>query len=106
MNCRQTGVTSLNVTTTNGSTLDIKMNSEKVEPLCFPLLFPHGEAGYTNAQKDHISPLQYVMARMLRHEKIYGQWMTAPVRHSDNPQVIDQCTVKPFESDEDIDQEG
>jgi hypothetical protein len=35
-NCRQTGVTSrLNVTTTNGSTLDVKMNSEKVKPLCF-----------------------------------------------------------------------
>jgi hypothetical protein len=57
------------VTTTNGSISDMKMNSEKVEPLCFPLLFPNGEAGYTNAQKDHISQLQYVMTRMLRAEK-------------------------------------
>jgi hypothetical protein len=72
----------------------------------FPLLFPHGEAGSTNDQKDHISPLQYVMARMLRPEKIYGHWMTAPARHLDNPQIIDHCTGEPFESDEDIDQEG
>jgi hypothetical protein len=57
------------------------MNSEKVEPLCFPLLFPHGEAGYTNNQKDHISQLQYVMARIPRPEKIYGQWMTATARY-------------------------
>jgi hypothetical protein len=53
------------------------MNSEKVELLCFLLLFPHGEAGYTNTQKDQISLLQYVMAGLMRPEKIYGQWMTA-----------------------------
>ncbi len=85
------------------------MSSEKVEPLCFLLFFPHGEAEYTNAQKDHINninPLQYVMARLLRPEKIYGQWMTAAARHLDNPQVIDCCKGKPFESDEDINQEG
>jgi hypothetical protein len=45
------------------------------------------------------------MAKMLRPEKIHGQWLTAPVRHSDNRQVIDCCTGKPFETDEDIDQE-
>jgi hypothetical protein len=78
MNCRQTVATTLNVTTTNGSISDVKMNSERVEPLCFLLLFPRGESGYRNTQKDHISPLQYVMARMLRAEKIYGQSMTAP----------------------------
>jgi hypothetical protein len=46
------------------------------------------------------------MARMLRPEKIHVQLMIAPARHSDYPQVIDSCTDKPFESDEDIDQEG
>ena len=86
--------------------MDVKMNSEKVESLCFPLLFPHGEAGYTNNQKDHISPSQYVIARMLRPEKIDGKWMTAPARHLHNPQIIDRCTGEPFESYEDIDQEG
>ncbi len=34
MNCRQT--VSLQVTTTNGSISDVKMNSEKVEGLCYP----------------------------------------------------------------------
>jgi hypothetical protein len=34
-NCRQTGFTTLNVTSTNGSILDMKLNSEKVEPLWF-----------------------------------------------------------------------
>jgi hypothetical protein len=106
MNYRQTGVSSLNMTTTNGSILDVNMNSEKVEGLCFPLLFPHGEAGYTNDQKDHLSPSQYAMARMLRPEKLNGQYMTAVARYSYNPQFIDGCTGKPFELDEDIDQEG
>jgi hypothetical protein len=37
INCRQTGVMSLQVTTTNGSISDVKMNLEKVEGLCYPL---------------------------------------------------------------------
>ncbi len=52
MTCRQTGVMSLQVTTTNGSISDVKMNSEKVEGLCYPLLFPHGEPRFTNEMKD------------------------------------------------------
>ncbi len=35
------------------------MDSEKVEGLCFPLLFPHGEPGYTNASKSGMSPDEY-----------------------------------------------
>ncbi len=66
MNCRQTGVMSLQVKTTNGGISDVKMNSEHVEGLCYPLLFPHGEPGFKNEMKaDHISPVNYVMARML-----------------------------------------
>ncbi len=56
MNCRQTGVMSLQVTTTNGRISDVKMNLEKVESLCYPLLFPHGELGITNEMKGTISP--------------------------------------------------
>ncbi len=80
MNCRQTGVMSLQVTTTNGSIWDVKMNLEKVEGRCYPLLFPHGEPGFTNEMKDHISPVDYVMARMLMPEKIECKYMTAPAR--------------------------
>ncbi len=65
MNYRQTGVMSLQVTTTNGSISDVNMNLEKVEGLCHPLLFSHGEPGFTNEMKDQISPADYVMARML-----------------------------------------
>jgi hypothetical protein len=46
MNCRRTGVISLQVTTTNGSISDVKMNSEPVEGLFYPLLFPRGEPGF------------------------------------------------------------
>ena len=70
MNCRQTGVMSLQVTTTNGCKSDVKMNSEHVEGLCYPLLFPHGEPGFTNEMKDCISPVDYVMVRMLMPKKI------------------------------------
>jgi hypothetical protein len=70
MNCRWTGVMSLQVTTTNGSISDVKMNLEHVEGLCYPLLFPHGEPGLTNEMKDCISPANFVMARMLMPEKI------------------------------------
>jgi len=37
--------------THTNSVSDGNMDSEKVEGLCFPLLFPHGEPGYTNASK-------------------------------------------------------
>jgi hypothetical protein len=45
------------------------MDSEKVEGLWFPLLFPHGEPGYTYSSKSCLSPDEYVMAKMLRPEK-------------------------------------
>ncbi len=81
MNCRQTGVMSLQVTTTNGSISDAKMNSEKVEGLCYPLLFLHGEPGFTNEMKVHMSSVDYVMGRMLMPEKIGHKYMTAPARY-------------------------
>ncbi len=89
MNCRQTGVMSLQVTTTNGSISDVKINSEKVEGLCCPLLFPHGEPGFKNEMKDHISQADYVMARMLMLEKIGRKYMTAPARYYSETQTID-----------------
>ena len=48
-----------------------------MEGLCFSLLFPYGEPGYTNLGKSCLSPDEYVMAKMLRPEKIYGEYMTA-----------------------------
>ncbi len=63
--------------THTNSVSDINMDSEKVEGLCFPLLFLHGEPGYTNLSKSRLSPDECVMAKMLRPEKIYGEYMTA-----------------------------
>ena len=88
MNCRWTGVMSLQVTTTNGSISDVKTNLEHVEGLCYPLLFPHGEPGFANEMKDHISPADYVMARMLVPEKIGRKYMTAPARYYSETQII------------------
>ncbi len=104
MNCRQTGFMSIQVTTTNGSLSYVKMNSEKVEGLCYPLLFPHGEPGLTNEMKDHISPAGYVMARMLMPKKIGCKYMTAPARYYSETLIIDCHTGEPFASDEDVDQ--
>jgi hypothetical protein len=88
MNCRRTGVMSLQVTTTNHSISDVKMNSEHVDGLCYPLLFPHGEPGLTNEMKDCISTADYVMARMLMPEKIGHKYMTAPARYYSETQII------------------
>ncbi len=77
VNNRQTGAIKLQVRTNTGNVSDINMDSEKVEGLCFPLLLPRAEPGYTNASKSRLSPDEYVMARLLRPEKNCGKYMTA-----------------------------
>ncbi len=67
--------------TTNGSISDRKMNLEKVEGLCYPLFIPHGEPGFPNEMKDHISPADYVMGGMLMPKNIGRKYMTAPARY-------------------------
>jgi hypothetical protein len=71
------------------------MDSEKVEGLCFPLLFPHAEPGYTNVSKSRLGPDEYVMARLLRPEKIHGKYMTATAAQEPY-QCIDSRTGEPF----------
>jgi hypothetical protein len=95
---------SLQVTTTNVSISDVTMNSEHVEGLYYPLLFPHGEPGFTNEMKDCISPVDHVMARMLMPEKIGCKYMIAPARYYSETQIIDRRIGEPFASDEDVDQ--
>jgi hypothetical protein len=105
VNNRQTGTMALQVKMHTNSVSDINMDSDKVEGLCFPLLFPHREPGYTNLSKSRLSPDEYVMAKMLRPEKIYGEYMTAqasyaPFQCIDIPigelfaPTKDQCQVK------------
>ncbi len=59
------------------SVSNVSLDSEKVEGLCFPLLFCHGEPGYTNESKSHLSPDEYAMERLLRPEKSVSGYMTA-----------------------------
>ncbi len=59
------------------------------------MLFPRAEPGYTNASKSRLSPDEYVMARLLRPEKIYGKYMTATAVQAPN-QRLDGRTGKPF----------
>jgi hypothetical protein len=68
--------------TNTNSVSAINMDSEKVEGLCFPLLFPHGEPGYTNLSKSRLSPDEYVMEKMSRPEKLHGEYMTAQASYS------------------------
>ncbi len=100
VNNRQTGAMSLQVRTHTNSVSDINMDSEKVEGLCFPLLFPHGETGYTNASKSCMSPDEYVMSRLLMPEKIGVNFMTAQAMYAPF-ECIDSCTGEDFVSTED-----
>jgi hypothetical protein len=87
LNCRRTGVTTLQVTTTNGS---IRCENEfrKGGRPMFSIIFPHREHRYTGAMKKHLSPADYVMARFLMPEKIGRNYITAPARYSET-QIID-----------------
>ncbi len=83
------------VKTHTNSVSDINMDSEKVEGSCFALLFPHGEPGYTNLSKSRLSPDEYVMAKILRPEKLYGEYITAQTSYAPF-QCIDIHTVELF----------
>ncbi len=82
VNNRQTGAMTLQVKMHTNSVSDINMDSKKVEGLCSPLLFPHGEPGYTDLSQSRLSPDEYVMAKMLRPEKIYGEYMSAQASYA------------------------
>ena len=98
INNRQNGSMVIQMQTRNNSISSISMDSEKVEPICFPLLFPHGENGWTNERKHELTAEAYIIARMLRPEKIGGTYMTAEATHS--PYLnIDSRTGNPFPAD-------
>jgi hypothetical protein len=100
VNNRQTGAMILQVRTHTNSVSDINMDSEKVEGLCFHLLFPHGEPGYTNASKSSMSPNEYAMSRLLRPEKIGRAFMTSQTRYA-AVEYVDSRTGQAFAPTED-----
>jgi hypothetical protein len=91
MNCRRTGSMTLQVTTTDGSISNVSMDSDMVEGLCFPVLFTHGEPGYTSDMKSYISPADYIMSRLLMPEKIGAEYMIALAKYV-GVDIIDRRT--------------
>ena len=62
-----TGERTLQIRNTDGHRLeDVKMTSDRVEPLVYPLLFPHGTRGWSYDDKHSFSFLQYLASRMLK----------------------------------------
>ena len=101
VNNRQNGSMVIQMQTRNNNISSIAMDSPQVEPICFPLLFPHGENGWTNELKHELTAEAYMIARMLRPEKIGGTFMTAEATHS--PYLnIDSRTGNSFPADEPI----
>ena len=99
VNNRQNGSMVIQMQTRNNNISSIAMDSPQVEPICFPLLFPHGENGWTNELKHELTAEAYMIARMLRPEKIGGTFMTAEATHS--PYLnIDSRTGNSFPADE------
>jgi hypothetical protein len=95
MNNRQTGEMKLQVETHKHRVSDVLLGSEKVEGLCFPLLFCHGKPGYTLESKSRLSPDEYAMERLLRPEKSVSGYMTAHAGYAPL-EFIDSCTGEPF----------
>ena len=85
----------------NDDVSSVKMTSEKVEPLFFPILFPLGEDGWTNDFKDCITTEDYVMWRLLMSEKYGSEYMTALA--AEPPFKIYDCqTGHPFFPNENV----
>ncbi len=70
---------SIQIKVHNDDVSSVKMTSEKVEPLFFPISFLLGEDGWTNDLKDCITAEEYVMWRLLMPEKYILEYMTALV---------------------------
>ena len=99
VNNRQTGEMILHVQTRGYSVSHVNLDSEKVEGLCFPLLFPYGEPGYTNGNKHRLSPDEYAMSRLLKPEKgMSGNYLTAKADFGPY-HFVDSRTGEPFHDD-------
>jgi hypothetical protein len=66
-----------------------------VEPLFFPILFLHGERGWTKDLKDRITAEEYVMWRLLMPEKYGSEYMTA-MAVGPPFEILDSQTGYPF----------
>jgi len=67
-------------------------NSELVEPLCFPLLFPFGELGYDSIKHKNISFLQYMVCRWLMPESTYDSYSVDDDEENNNSVYVCKST--------------
>ena len=101
INSRQNNHLVLEVQATDSSRLcDISMDNKHVEPLCFPLLFPCGHAGWTREMKKDFTAEQYLMARLLKPEKLGSDFLTALAQYASAK--VDRHTGEPFADDENL----
>jgi hypothetical protein len=68
INNRQTDGMSMRVCPRNGPISTVHMDSEAVEPLVYPLLFPYGEPGWIAYLKNRLAAGAYLMSRLLQPE--------------------------------------
>ena len=67
---------------------DIPSTSELLEPLCYPLLHPQGERGWSKDIKKNVPWFSYMSSRMLRPERHHetGQLLLSPSKN--NPAIL------------------
>jgi hypothetical protein len=53
----------------NNNNTDIKTTDGRVEPLCYPLLFPYGENGWSIGMTNKVPFMKYLSSRILMPEK-------------------------------------
>ncbi len=97
INNRQTEGMSMRVFPRNGHISTVHMDSEAVEPLVYPLIFPYGEPGWIACLKDCLTAGAYLMSRLLKPERDdQGEFMEV---ESPNPphEHIDSRTCERFE---------
>ncbi len=100
-NDQRTGEMSIQIKAHNDDVSSVKMTSEKVEPLFFPILSPSEEDGWTNDLKDCITAEEYVMWRLLMPEKYRSEYMTALA--AEPPfEILNHQTGHPFFPNENV----
>jgi hypothetical protein len=100
-NNQRTGEMLIQMKAHNDDVTSVKMTSEKVEPLFFPVWFKLGEDGWTNDLKDCITAEEYVMWRLLMPEKYGSEYMTA-LAAEPLFEILDRQTGHPFFPNENI----
>ena len=81
----------------DGPISTVLMDSEAVEPMVYPLLFPYGEPGWITYLKDLLTAGAYIMSKLLKPElDVQGEIMEVESPHPPH-EHIDSRTGYRFE---------